>query len=78
MKFDAEYVELRSPSWKPPTVEATLSYLNSAILPVFGHLRVSSMVRSGLAGLYHEYGRYNLEPGHGTCNDGDAAEAMSY
>ena len=32
-KFAAEYVERRSPSWKPSTVDATMSYLNSAILP---------------------------------------------
>ena len=32
-KFLAEYVERCSPSWKPSTVKATLSYLNSAILP---------------------------------------------
>ena len=32
-KFAAEYVERRSLSWKPSTVKATLSYLNSAILP---------------------------------------------
>ena len=43
-KFAAEYVERRSPSWKPSTVKATLSYLNSAILPALGHLRVGSVV----------------------------------
>ena len=42
-KFAAEYVERRSPSWKPSTVKATMSYLNSAILPALGHLRVGSV-----------------------------------
>ena len=32
-KFAAEYVERRAPAWKPSTVKATMSYLNSAILP---------------------------------------------
>ena len=42
--FASEYVERRSPSWKPSTT--TLSYLNSAILPALGHLRVGSVVRA--------------------------------
>ena len=33
-KFAAEYLERRSPSWKPSTMKATLSYLKSVILPV--------------------------------------------
>ena len=56
-KFAAEYVERRSPSWKPSTVKATMSYLNSAILPALGHLRVSSVVRADIARFFHEYGR---------------------
>ena len=56
-KFAAEYVERRSPSWKPSTVKATLSYLNSAILPAVGHLRVGSVVRADIARFFHEYGR---------------------
>ena len=48
-KFAAEYVERRSPSWKPSTLKATLSYLNSAILPALGHLRVGSVVRHDIA-----------------------------
>ena len=56
-KFAAEYVERRSPSWKPSTVKATLSYLNSAILPALGHLRVGSVVRADIARFFHEYGR---------------------
>ena len=56
-KFAAEYVERRSPSWKPSTMKATLSYLNSAILPALGHLRVGSVVRADIARFFHEYGR---------------------
>ena len=56
-KFAAEYVERRSPSWKPSTVEATNCYLRSAILPALGHLRVGSVVRADVARFFHEYGR---------------------
>ena len=56
-KFAAEYVERRSPSWKPSTMTATLSYLDSAILPAIGHLRVGSVVRADIARFFHEYGR---------------------
>ena len=40
-KFAAEYVERRSPSWKPSTVKATMSYLNSAILPPLSAISAS-------------------------------------
>ena len=63
-KFAAEYVERRSPSWKSSTVKATLSYLNSAILPALGHLRVGSVVRADIARFFHEYGR--RKPGGAT------------
>ncbi len=56
-KFAAEYVERRPPSWKPYAVTATLNYLNSAILPALGHLRVGSVVRADIARFFHEYGR---------------------
>ncbi|MYA60481.1 MAG: tyrosine-type recombinase/integrase [Chloroflexi bacterium] len=56
-KFAAKYVERRSPSWKPSTVDATVSYLNSAILPALGHLRIGSIVRADIARFFHEYGR---------------------
>jgi len=56
-KFAAEYVERRSPSWKPSTVDATMSYLNSAILPALGHLRVGSIMRADIARFFHNYGR---------------------
>ncbi|MDE0147261.1 MAG: tyrosine-type recombinase/integrase [Rhodospirillaceae bacterium] len=55
--FAAEYVERRAPSWKPSTVAATMSYLDSAILPALGHLRVGSVVRADIARFFHEYGR---------------------
>ena len=38
-------------------MKATLSYLNSAILPTLGHLRVGSVVRADVARFFHEYGR---------------------
>ena len=38
-------------------MKATLSYLNSAILPALGHLRVGSVVRADIARFFHEYGR---------------------
>ena len=56
-KLAAEYVERRSPAWKPSTVTATMSYLNSAILPALGHLRVGAAVRADVARFFHEYGR---------------------
>ena len=56
-KFAAEYVERRSPSWKPSTVTATECYLRSAILPALGHLRVGSIARADIARFFHEYGR---------------------
>ena len=56
-KFAAEYVERRSPAWKPSTVETTWCYLNSAILPALGHLRVGSVSRADIARFFHEYGR---------------------
>ena len=38
-------------------MKATLSYLNSAILPALGHLRVGAVVRADIARFFHEYGR---------------------
>ncbi len=38
-------------------MKATLSYLDSAILPALGHLRVGSVVRADIARFFHEYGR---------------------
>ncbi len=42
---------------KPEMVKATMSYLNSAILPAPGHLRVGPVVRADIARFFHEYGR---------------------
>ena len=38
-RFATEYVERRSPSWKPSTHGATMSYLHHSILPALGMLR---------------------------------------
>ena len=38
-KFADEHAARRSPAWRPSTVDATVSYLNCAILPALGHLR---------------------------------------
>ena len=56
-RFASEYVERRSPAWKPSTVETIQIYLNSAILPAIGHLRVGSAVRADIARFFHAYGR---------------------
>ena len=56
-KFATEYVRRRSPAWKPSTVQTTLIYLNSAILPALGHLRVGSVAHADVARFFHEYGR---------------------
>ncbi len=50
-------IRQRAPSWKPSTVAATMSYLNSAILPAIGHLRVGSVARADIARFFHDYGR---------------------
>ena len=56
-RFAAEYVERRSPSWKPSTHKATMSYLHHAILPALGGLRVDAITRADVARWFHEYGR---------------------
>ncbi len=38
-------------------MKATETYLNSAILPALGHLRVGSVVRADIARFFHEQGR---------------------
>ena len=42
-RFAGEYVEGRSPSWKPSTHAATMSYLHHAIMPALGALRVEAV-----------------------------------
>ena len=54
--FAAKYMDRRSPAWKPSTIKATMSYLNSAILSALGHLRVGSIARADVARFFHEYG----------------------
>ena len=56
-KFAAEYMERRSPAWKPSTRDSVMSYLDSAILPALGHLRVGAVARADVARFFHEYGR---------------------
>ena len=56
-KFAAEYMERRSPAWKPSTRDSVMSYLDSAILPGLGHVRVGAVARADVARFFHEYGR---------------------
>ena len=56
-RFAVEYVERRSPSWKPSTVKATLGYPNSAILPALGHLSAGSVVRAHIVRFFYQYAR---------------------
>ena len=56
-RFAAEYVERRSPSWKPSTHAATMSYLHHSILPALGALRVDAVTRADVARWFYEYGR---------------------
>ena len=56
-RFAAEYVERRSPSWKPSTHKATMSYVHHAILPALGAFRVDAITRADVARWFHEYGR---------------------
>ena len=49
-------MERRSPRWKPSTRAAVGSYLESAILPAPGHLRVGSVVRADVARFFQEFG----------------------
>ena len=73
-KFAAEYVERRSPSWKPSTVKATLSYLNCAILPALGNLRVDSVVCADVDRFFHDYGSRKS----GSANRNHEIEIMRY
>ena len=56
-RLAAEYMERRSPAWKPSTRAAVTSYLNSAILPALGHLRVDAVTRADIARWFHHYGQ---------------------
>ena len=56
-RFTTEYVERRSPAWKPSTYKATMSYLRQSILPALGTLRVDAVTRADVARWFHEYGR---------------------
>ena len=56
-RFATEYVERRSPAWKPSTHKATMSYLHQSILPALGTLRVDAVTRADVARWFYEYGR---------------------
>ena len=56
-RLAAEYMERCSPAWKPSTRAAVTSYLNSAIPPAIGHLRVDAVKRADIARWFHHYGR---------------------
>ena len=56
-RFAAEYLAQRSNRWKPSSRAAIVSYLDSAILPALGHLRVGSIARADVARFFHKYGR---------------------
>ena len=56
-RFAAEYVERRSPAWKPSTHKVTMTYLRHAILPGLGALRMDAITRADVARWFHEYGR---------------------
>ena len=57
-RFAAEYVERRSPSWKPSTHDSTMSYLHRVILPSLGAFRVDAVTRADIARWFHKYGRH--------------------
>ncbi|MYA59561.1 MAG: site-specific integrase [Chloroflexi bacterium] len=50
-------MERCSPAWKPSPRAAVTSYLNSAILPALGHLRVDAVTRADIARWFHHYGQ---------------------
>ena len=56
-RFAVEYMERCSPAWKPSTRAAVTSYLNSAILPAIGLLRVDAVTRADIARWFHQYGQ---------------------
>lgn len=56
-RFAAEYMERRSPAWKPSTRKSVASYLGSAILPALGSLRVDAVTSVDVARFFYSYGR---------------------
>jgi len=57
-RLAVEYMERCSPKWKPSTRAAVTSYLNSAILPAIGHLRVDAVNRADIARWFHHYDQH--------------------
>lgn len=56
-RFAAEYMERRSPAWKPSTRKSVASYLGSTILPALGGLRVDAVTSVDVARFIYTYGR---------------------
>ena len=56
-RFALEYLERRSPAWKPNTRRMVETYLRSSILPALGSVRVDAAARTDVARWFHAYGR---------------------
>ena len=58
-RFALEYLERRSPAWKPVTRRMAETYLRCSILPALGGLRIDAATRADVARWFHTYGRRN-------------------
>ena len=56
-RFALEYLERRSPAWKPATRRMVETYLHCSILPALGGVRIDAVTRSDVAHWFHAYGR---------------------
>ena len=56
-EFAHEYLERRSPAWKPSTARMVKSYLHSSVLPALGGVRIGAATRTDVAPWFHAYGR---------------------
>ena len=56
-EFVHEYLERRSPAWKPSTRQVVESYLRSSVLPDLGAIRIGAASRTDVAPWFHAYGR---------------------
>ncbi len=56
-EFTSEYLERRSPAWKPSTRQVVESYLRSSVLPDLGDIRIGTAARADVAPWFHAYGR---------------------
>lgn len=57
LRFALEYLERRSPAWKPNTRRVVQTYLRCSILPALGGVRVGAATRADVARWFHAYGR---------------------